>query len=67
MPALVPQCYKNPYSGSSNMRSGGLGGELRIILGLMAFHGKTGSDVFEQGLWHSRQWRGPSTAPKSCK
>lgn len=56
---LVPDSYKNPYAGSLN--SGGLAGELSIILGLMGLsqpHGRA-ADAFTEGLWQDRRWRGP--------
>ncbi|RSM19537.1 hypothetical protein CDV31_001697 [Fusarium ambrosium] len=63
MPALVPNSYRNPYSYAPESR--GLGGELAIILGLMALNerpkGPTeneANDVFlQQRQWRRHEWR----------
>ncbi|KAG5997101.1 hypothetical protein E4U54_002443 [Claviceps lovelessii] len=72
IPSLVPATYSNPYRTNP---SGGLGGELGILLGLMAFHsarpserGRTVNEVFlgrpgdGGGLWKDYHWR-PSCSP----
>ncbi|KAI8712715.1 hypothetical protein NCS52_01370300 [Fusarium sp. LHS14.1] len=64
MPALIPSSYRNPYSDAPG--SHGLGGELAIILGLMALtetpKGPTeneATDVFlEKRCWRRHSWRG---------
>ncbi|KAG5979340.1 hypothetical protein E4U55_005265 [Claviceps digitariae] len=73
IPSLVPATYANPYKTTP---SGGLGGELGILLGLMAFHsvrpserGRTVSEVFlgrqgeSTGLWKDYHWRSTSSPP----
>ncbi|KAI8654177.1 hypothetical protein NCS56_01374300 [Fusarium sp. Ph1] len=63
MPALIPSSYCNPYSDAPDSR--GLGGELAIILGLMALterpKGPTeneATDVFlEKRCWRRYGWR----------
>lgn len=58
---LVPESYRNPYA--STPRSGGLAGELSVILGLMGLSQPFGraADAFTEPepLWHDRRWRGP--------
>lgn len=56
---LVPDCYRNPCSGTPN--SGGLAGDLSIILGLMGLSQPhlRAADAFTGGLWKDRRWRGP--------
>ncbi|KAG6006951.1 hypothetical protein E4U21_006570 [Claviceps maximensis] len=73
IPSLVPYTYANPYRAN---QSGGLGGELGILLGLMAFHsvrpseiGRTVNEVFlgqpgeRSGLWKDYHWRTTSPPP----
>ncbi|KAG5913238.1 hypothetical protein E4U53_004941, partial [Claviceps sorghi] len=73
IPGLVPATYTNPYRTGP---SGGLGGELAILLGLMAFHsarpserGRTVDEVFlgrvgeNWGLWKDYQWRATGSPP----
>ncbi|KAJ4172044.1 hypothetical protein NW754_007642 [Fusarium falciforme] len=63
MPALIPSSYCNPYSDAPHSR--GLGGELAIILGLMALterpKGPTeneATDVFlQKRCWRRYGWR----------
>lgn len=56
---LVPDSYRNPWRGS--MPSGGLAGELSVILGLMGLSqpSRRAADAFTQQLWHDWRWRGP--------
>ncbi|EEU35562.1 uncharacterized protein NECHADRAFT_52413 [Fusarium vanettenii 77-13-4] len=72
MPALIPETYQSP-----NLRappSRGLGGELGIVLGLMALtadKSTTSNDAvnemfIERQQWHHNKWRGPK-APRGCK
>lgn len=58
---LVPDCYRNPYSGSSTYTSGGLAGYLAVILGLMGLSQppQRAADAFTEGLWRNGRWRGP--------
>ncbi|KAH8890209.1 hypothetical protein GQ53DRAFT_766275 [Thozetella sp. PMI_491] len=67
IPALVPRCYTNTRrTVEASARSYGLGGDLGIIIGLMAFHSEVGnaSQVFQSGLWRANEWRGSSSAPR---
>lgn len=72
IPSLVPKTYRNPYNPTD--RSSGLGGELPIILGLMAFSGprsEQGGSVEQTFLGDGGRWRGGrwhhSAAPQGCK
>ncbi|KID85725.1 hypothetical protein MGU_07033 [Metarhizium guizhouense ARSEF 977] len=68
IPSLVPDICRNPYMAG---RSSGLGGELPIVIGLMAFHaspdgGRTINDVFlgrgeNGGLWKNYCWQSSSS------
>lgn len=58
MPGLIPRAYRIPRSGVS--RSDGLGGELPIILGLMALNAPndpTNSSINNVFLGHHRIWK----------
>jgi hypothetical protein len=69
IPSLVPRVFENTYR-HETQRSRGLGGDLPVVIGLMAFHAsRTGnaSAVFERGWWQRGQWRGPSEAPRGCE
>ncbi|KAG8358566.1 hypothetical protein FVEN_g3882 [Fusarium venenatum] len=58
MPGLVPRTYRSPRS--SVPRSAGLGGELPIILGLMALNATrdpSNTSVHSVFLGHNRIWR----------
>ncbi|CAF3651745.1 unnamed protein product [Fusarium graminearum] len=58
MPGLVPRTYRSPRSGAP--RSAGLGGELPIILGLMALNAPRepgNTSVHNVFLGHNRIWR----------
>ncbi|KAK4443809.1 hypothetical protein QBC34DRAFT_476384 [Podospora aff. communis PSN243] len=66
MPALVPKVFENTER-HLQQQSRGLGGDLPVVIGLMAFHAsRTGnaSAVFEKGWWQNGRWRGPAEAPK---
>ncbi|PHH65703.1 hypothetical protein CDD81_1789 [Ophiocordyceps australis] len=75
MPALVPSVYANPWLEPPPSR--GLGGELAIIIGLMAFSksGPNVEDVFlgthaRPGYWHNSFWSSraaPSYYPRSTQ
>ncbi|KAK4668379.1 uncharacterized protein QC763_001180 [Podospora pseudopauciseta] len=62
IPSLVPQVYSNP---NANLVSGGLSGDLSVLIGLMAFHSRVGraSDVFISQKWHHNRWIGSQHAP----
>lgn len=68
-PGLIPRVYGNPYPLAR--QSVGLGGELPILLGLMAFHARDGQsveDIFlgsrnRPGLWHEYTWRSNESPP----
>lgn len=70
MPALVPQTYANPR-GAAAPPSRGLGGELPIVLGLMAFSGApdqvyvSRSDSGHRGFWRDGVWT-HNHAPALC-
>ncbi|PHH78253.1 hypothetical protein CDD82_3149 [Ophiocordyceps australis] len=75
MPGLVPSVYANPWL--EPPPSCGLGGELAIIIGLMAFS-KSGPDVEDVflgthgrgGYWHNSLWTSraaPSYYPRSTQ
>lgn len=69
IPGLLPSVYRRPWS---DIRSTGLGGELPIVLGLMAFSdGGPADETFlgrrgHHGRWQSHRWmhEGP---PTGCK
>lgn len=78
IPGLLPTSYRNPYNPRRPSR--GLGGELPIILGLMALSGEphehnastrieeifTGRDD-HHGRWHDRKWRrSEAAAGRKC-
>ncbi|KAK0614577.1 hypothetical protein B0T14DRAFT_606835 [Immersiella caudata] len=66
MPALVPRVFEN-IERHTTPQSRGLGGDLPVVIGLMAFHARrTGnaSAVFERGWWQGGKWRGPAEVPK---
>ncbi|KJZ73955.1 hypothetical protein HIM_06623 [Hirsutella minnesotensis 3608] len=75
MPGLVPAAYANPRPGAPASR--GLGGELPIVLGLMAFSGSPGraDEVYlgrsgHRGLWRDQAWahnRPPAQYPSSTQ
>ncbi|KAM6509764.1 hypothetical protein FALCPG4_017411 [Fusarium falciforme] len=64
VPGLIPETYRNPFPHAP--ASLGLGGELPVILGLMALNACPASggeneanEVFlEKEQWRNRQWRG---------
>ncbi|KAF4506665.1 hypothetical protein G6O67_006728 [Ophiocordyceps sinensis] len=62
IPGLVPQTYAAPRSNAGLPPSRGLGGELPIVLGLMAFSGApdqvymSRSDSGHRGYWRDRVW-----------
>ncbi|KAK4174100.1 hypothetical protein QBC36DRAFT_348199 [Triangularia setosa] len=62
IPSLVPQIYSNP---NANLVSGGLSGDLSVLIGLMAFHSRKGraSEVFSSQKWHHNRWVGSQHAP----
>ncbi|KAK4196781.1 hypothetical protein QBC40DRAFT_351542 [Triangularia verruculosa] len=62
IPSLVPRIYANPNAG---VESGGLSGDLSVLIGLMAFHGRVGwaSEVFSSQRWHHNRWTGSQHAP----
>ncbi|KHN94929.1 uncharacterized protein MAM_07156 [Metarhizium album ARSEF 1941] len=70
IPSLVPEICRNPYR---VVQSLGLGGELPIVIGLMAFHasrddGRTVEHVFlgregDGGFWRNYRWLGTSPPP----
>ncbi|KAK0668037.1 hypothetical protein QBC41DRAFT_365732 [Cercophora samala] len=62
IPSLVPQVYSNP---NASLVSGGLSGDLSVLIGLMSFHSKVGraSDVFSFQRWHHNRWVGSQHAP----
>ncbi|KAK0716421.1 hypothetical protein B0T21DRAFT_386732 [Apiosordaria backusii] len=62
VPSLVPQIYANP---GANVTSGGLSGDLSVLIGLMAFHGRRrrASEVFSSQRWHHNRWVGNQHAP----
>ncbi|CAP60935.1 uncharacterized protein PODANS_0_1180, partial [Podospora anserina S mat+] len=66
IPSLVPQVYWNP---NANLVSGGLSGDLSVLIGLMAFHSRVGraSDVFISQKWHHNRWIGSQHAPTHGK
>jgi hypothetical protein len=71
IPSLVPDTCRNLYPAR---QSQGLGGELPIVIGLMAFHadGRSVNDVFlgrgesSSGWWRHYRWRGPQSSPPGC-
>lgn len=71
MPSLVPRVFENTTR-YETPKSRGLGGDLPVVIGLMAFHAsKVGhaSGVFSSGMWKRGQWR-PQHAqepPKGCE
>lgn len=77
MPYLVPDIYTNPYVGSGGQRSKGLGGELPVVIALMAFseayRDSTGSATEEiflgsghrGGRWVDRKWT-HNHKPRGC-
>ncbi|UPK95205.1 hypothetical protein LCI18_006140 [Fusarium solani-melongenae] len=72
IPALIPKTYRSPIHHSPDSR--GLGGELPIILGLMALTAESnpsGNDAvntvfLERRAWRRQEWRGGDT-PRGCK
>ena len=69
IPSLVPKTFRNPAAGVS---SRGLGGELPVVLGLMAFSeaGGRADEVFlgrngHRGRWRDRVWMN-SHEPQRC-
>ncbi|KPM40760.1 hypothetical protein AK830_g5759 [Neonectria ditissima] len=77
IPSLLPETYKTPWANAPNSR--GLGGELAVILGLMALsagHDSTNSNnntnhVFlgygrGPGRWHRKKWT-CEEEPKGCE
>lgn len=64
MPALVPDTFAN-HMKPGLPESKGLGGELAIVLALMALHGRPGqpTSVFERNYWNNNRWHGPRHSP----
>ncbi|TWU70964.1 hypothetical protein ED733_001145 [Metarhizium rileyi] len=70
IPGLVPDVCRNLYLAGPSL---GLGGQLPIVIGLMAFHssptiGRTIDDVFlgrgeSGGFWRNYRWRSTSSPP----
>ena len=71
MPGLLPKTYRSPNSNAPE--SQGLGGELPIILGLMALSSRkdpnsndlTNQLFLERNLWQQNAWHGD--APRGCE
>lgn len=71
MPGLLPKTYRSPISNAPE--SQGLGGELPIILGLMALSPRrdpSGNDLtnqmfLERNVWRQNVWHGDT--PKGCE
>jgi hypothetical protein len=67
IPSLVPRSYLNAGEQGS---SAGLGGDLTLLIGMMAFHSPVGHphQVFEGGHWRRGEWdlRNSPTCESRC-
>ncbi|KAK3325060.1 hypothetical protein B0H66DRAFT_599247 [Apodospora peruviana] len=63
IPALVPRAFED--TSQNTTPSQGLGGELPIVIALMAFHSSRGraSHVFSSRKWEHNEWRGSEHSP----
>ena len=69
IPSLVPKQYNNNQARAHSAQRLGLGGDLPVVIGLMAFHGRVGraSEIFRERWWSACRWNGNSSAPSNCK
>ncbi len=65
MPSLVPKRYVNSQKRIHMPRSHGLGGDVPLVIGLMALHSQPGqaSQIFRDRKWSGNEWHGSSSAP----